>query len=375
MKIKVNELLFWIAYGLLLITTMFSRVEIVSKYSNILDGLSLIVLMISCAFNFKTITKKELFFFPFIFILLFISYRVSHSSFIFKMFLFIYSSKALSFDHSVKIDFKIRLFFFLTILLLHFLGFTNDYITVRPDGTMRNSMGFSHPNIFGFYIIILCLEFLYLKNFKVDFKGITILILLTLLIDYFADSRASTVIMILIILISLFHKNFVSILSKQNSKHLIIRNLVLFLSFFTLMIVAMYRNYSDFAIFVNKLTTNRIWSISLFYNKYGIHLFGSQLTLVSTETAALLNTKAYILDSCYANLIIQYGLFVYVIVCVLFRKGFDRLFASKNYNLILIFVLLLFYGLVENSILKISYNFFLLYFAELIRHNKEVTHE
>lgn len=367
---KINEYLFYISYTLILITTMFTRVSIISKLYTYIDLLSLLIIFINCILASDKFTRKDLLIFFLILTISFISYYVCDSNFIFKLFLIIYSARNLNFDECVKKDFKIKLLLFISVVALHFLGLTNDYIMIRSDGTIRNSMGFSHPNIFGIYILMLCLEYVYIHDFKSNKTQYFILVVLIFIVNYFANSRASMLVMLLMLLTCIFKKTIFYLLENKKWIKKIATNSFLILSIFTLFLTVLYQQGSDVGIEINKLTSNRISSISQFYNKYGLHLFGSKLTLVSTEVATLTRKQAYILDNSYANLIIQYGVLIYIIIGIFFKKSFNKMYNDKNYSLMLVFILLLIYGIMENSILKISYNFFLIYFCELF-HKKE----
>ena len=174
------------------------------------------------------------------------------------------------------------------------------------------------------------------------------------------------ILIVMIIAIIIFKRPIFTFISKSKSIKFISKHLIVLLSLLTLFFVIIYRNNNNLGIMINKITSNRIYSINEFYINYGIHLFGNKLVLVSTEMSVLLNTQAYILDNCYANLIIQYGIFVYIMICMFFEKAFKKMYSEKDYSLVLIFILLLIYGVIENSILKISYNIFLLYFSKII---------
>ena len=50
---------------------------------------------------------------------------------------------------------------------------------------------------------------------------------------------------------------------------------------------------------------------------------------------------------------------------------FERLYNYKKFSLIIIFLILLVYGLMENSIFKITYTPFLLYFGNVLYSKKE----
>lgn len=370
-KERIKNGLFYISYFLMVFLTMFSRVQIIEQHYKIIELVSLCLLAFTSILQSVNLKRKELLIVFLIFIATFISYIFCGDSIILKLFLIIYSSKNLNFDEFIKKDLYVKLIFFMIVVFLHLKGLTNDYIMIRSDGTIRSSMGFSHPNIFGLYIFMFCMELVYLKREKLKFYDYIIIIGSLFIIYNYSDSRAS-IISIIILIIFLSIKTFlVKYVFPIKFVKSLVKNSFLVFTLITCVITLLYNKNYEIGQFINRITSNRISSICYFLDNYGVGLFGKELYLVSTEEASQSNITAYILDNCYFNLLIKYGIIVFLIIFLAMRKVFERLYHYKNFDLVIVFLVLLVYGLMENSTFKISYTPFLLYFGNVLYSKKE----
>ncbi len=370
-KEKIKNILFYMAYFLMIFLSMFSRIPIIEENYKMIESISLGLLIFTAILQSHKLKNKELMIMILIMLAVLMSYVFSGDPIILKLFLVIYSSKSLDFNDFIKKDLYVKLIFFIIVIILHFNGLTVDYIMYRSDGTMRNSMGFSHPNIFGLYIFMFCMELVYLKRNKLKLYDYAIVICLLLVIYNYSDSRASIVSLVLLIIL-LLTKNFLIkyVFSRKVTKFFV-QNSFLIFTIITYIATILYSNNYGIGKIMNTITSNRISSICYFLDNYGINLFGKKLYLVSTEKSVLLNIKAYILDNCYFNLLIKHGAIIFLIIFLITRKMFEKLYHSKKFSLIIIFLVLLVYGLMENSIFKITYTPFLLYFGNVLYSKKE----
>lgn len=370
-KEKIKNILFYMAYFLMIFLSMFSRVPIIEENYKIIESISLGLLVFTSILQIHKLKSNELMIMILIMLLALISYIFSDDSIVLKLFLVIYSSKTLDFNDFIKKDLYVKLIFFIIVIILHFNGLTTDYIMYRSDGTMRSSMGFSHPNIFGLYIFMFCMELVYLKRNKLKLYDYVMIICLLLVIYNYSDSRASIISLVLLITLLLTKNFLIKYVFSRKVIKFFVQNSFLIFTIITYIATILYSNNYGIGKIMNTITSNRISSICYFLDNYGINLFGKKLYLVSTEKSVLLSIKAYILDNCYFNLLIKYGAIMFLIIFLITRKVFERLYNYKKFSLIIIFLILLVYGLMENSIFKITYTPFLLYFGNVLYSKKE----
>ena len=66
------------------------------------------------------------------------------------------------------------------------------------------------------------------------------------------------------------------------------------------------------------------------------------------------------LDMAYSNILIRYGIFFTIFLCIVFKKLLKYLYNNKNYILLVIFLIFITNGLFENLWLRIEHNIFML---------------
>ena len=111
----------------------------------------------SIILQYKKIDFKILPVFLFI-ILSLLSFYYSKDNLPLMLCLVLLASRNIDFEDFIFKDFYFKFCLIMFVLLMHFAGLTNDYIVYRNIDSVRSSMGFSHPNTFGFYLMILCFD-------------------------------------------------------------------------------------------------------------------------------------------------------------------------------------------------------------------------
>lgn len=367
-KTKDEYLFFILGYMLLVFCAMFNRLTILSGTFGIIKVISTLLLIISIIIAYKKINFRII---PALLLIItgvIVSY-ISKDYQILRLCLILIASKNIDFDKFIKTDYKVRSIFLSIVLMAHFMGLTSDYIVVRNLTSFRNSMGFSHPNTFGFYLMLLCFEYIYIKTKekkKIKLYNYLILILTMFIIDYFSDSRSSEISLILLIIFIMFGRKIFDNISMSKTKKIIFSNSFIILAIISLYITHLVNIKNAFGLYINELSSGRFFYTNLFYITYGIKMFGQKLLLVSTEQAKLTHTSALVLDNAYMHILIRYGLVFFIIFANLFRKSFKRIFENKSFELFVIMFILLIYGLTEATIIRIEMCPFLLYLGNAL---------
>lgn len=373
MIIKIKDLkkyIFYIAYIFIISATMLERVNNFEKIATYLEIFSIVILM----FNFiidSRYNKKELFFYLIMILLIGISTVINKNFVILKLMLLILGSKGIEFDDFIKFDFKIRTILFFLVMFLHTKGLTNDYLSYR-NGIIRNSMGFSHPNIFGLHVLVLNMELLYMKQGKMNIISFIVGFISIFSINYFSDSRTSIYMLILLMLASVFLR-FGKLEKLRNNKifRVISENLFYILTAIIFIFVLQYRAETDLGIKINEILSSRIYCINNIIENYGFSLFGKNIPLIATETARIMGLKPLVLDNAYFNILLRHGFFVYVIMGIIFSKSIERMFKDKKMFCVICMLLFIIYGISETHMFNVCYNVFLMYFANVIFRKKE----
>lgn len=363
--IKKFDFLTYSAYVLFLFYWMFSSVKGLDNIRIFSIKMCYVVLVISCILKMLKMRKKELLIALICISISAISYAIVDSNYILLIMLFCISLKNIDFNHFVKLDFVLKIIFLLIIVSLFYLGFTENYYLYRSDEIIRKSMGFSHPNVFGTYIFSICSEFIYLYyNHKQKALKYIVMLVLGIVVWYFCNSRTAIFgITLLAFIAFLYDKGIISKLMKNKKIISMVKTSFVLFTLITFLFVLLYNQRNTVALKINNLVSNRLYMASYYTQKYDVNLFGTDIELLGTKQATEENkkSKARILDNSYAMIILNYGMAVYAMLVYLYYQSNKRAIQEKNYILVFIMLLFCIYGLMENVLIFLQYNVFLLY--------------
>ncbi len=370
-KEKTINILFYIAYSLEIFYWMFSNVNSFTYLRVVAIKLAYFLLIVCFIFNMRKNFIKDYIFIGICILISYISMKVSESNSILLIILFLIGMKELKFDKILKFDFFLKIAFIVCVILLYEFGLTENYYMHRADGTVRSSMGFAHPNIFGTYIFLLCCEYVYINYKNMKLYNYIIILLFSLLINYFCDSRTAQIgIVALLILVYLYNKGLVDKILKIKIIASIIKYQFVILTIISYLLGILYINENRSTIQINNMVSNRIKMIATFIEEYDLNLFGNDLELLGTKAASEERRIAKVLDNSYIKIILQYGILVYLILAFLFSKGIGKAQQEKNNILVILLSLFCVYGMMENVLILLQYNVFLLYFSKILYNKK-----
>lgn len=349
-KLTIN-CIFWIGYTMIIFAEMFNNIPFLEKNN---DFITLIGLIIVCGYILiknKSYNTKFVLIFSFVIFISILTYLKLDDFTILKFMMLLLAMKTIDFSDFVKHDFKIRIFMSIMVFLCSCIGLCGVTSFYR-EGTVRYTLGFIHPNIAGFYMLLIGAEYIYINKAKKHFFIIPII--LCAIINFITDSRTSLLAMILIILGSCYVKFSKNKLGNNRIIRIIIKNLFLIITCFTIVVIVLFDKQNNFALFINNKFSNRLTYFSYFWNNYSANILGNNLT------------SYYVLDNAYLQLILRYGLISYIFYYIMYKKRIDKAFKDTDYYLIIIMVCMMVYGFTENAMYKSTYNIFLLSFSDVI---------
>ena len=370
MKIKTNNLFFYVGYLSILFSFMFSKVYIISKGYKTFQNVAIVLLTLNILIQSKKYTRKQFMIIYLLTIVLFISYYFTKSNALILVWLLITSSKNIKIKEFCKYDLIFRTLFLCIVVCLYFMGFTENYFMYRNNGMLRSSMGLSHPNDFGAYMMILCLEYFYIKQKKLKLLDYSFLLLSLLLMRHFSDSRTSEICIILFFTILIFNKVSKYKLFENKNFQFIIKYIFIILFLLILGMSLLYKNNSRIAIIANNVFSNRIRLSSYTLENYKVKLFGNNIKFVTTKEALLTGKKAFILDNSYMHILMVYGVIVFIVFAYASYLLNKKMLIEKQYLLLSIFIVLYFYGFNETGLFKIQFNSFLICFSYILYNKK-----
>ncbi|KKI93258.1 hypothetical protein WQ54_05330 [Bacillus sp. SA1-12] len=318
--------------------------------------LILIVLMVRNVFN-----KRMLFWVNIIVVVLLLVFKSNNGVLdLITVFVFAFSMKRVSFDKIVKADILVKGVACALVVMLALMGVIDSQISYSSRGILRTSLGFTHANILSLIILSLCINWMYLRFYKLKWFEYIILCLVVYGL-YFTTNSLTSIIGISFLLTF----NLLARLVKRLNIGYIPLSVFLTLIIPTVFSLSLFLaiNYSTLnptLVALNELTTGRVSSMNSFYNQYGISLFGKPIEMISTTAAQQLGVPPQVLDNGYMRLLLRFGLIITAIFLGLYIKLSFQLLKKRKFAIVSCLSAYFVVGLMESSFYRIEYNIFLL---------------
>lgn len=364
-KINIYNFNFLLSIFLIQFATYTKNISFLSSYSSILINFSLIILffhVMNVLFSIR-ISKKKWMMFILVLLVCVSSYYITKDSLLLQFYLIFLGALKIDFKNVMKKDLIFKLILFAFILLCDYYGYSEITRFIR-NGEVRYSLGFIHPNTLGYFILITYFEIIYLFNNKIKLLTFIILSIFCELLLIIPQSRAAQLAIMIFTTISLIWllSNKLKIKSINNTKKysFVFKNLFLILLIISLIATFLYSKKNIFAIQLNSLFSNRLYLQSLYFDIYDISLFGHYIDYFS-----IIDNYFATLDNVYIRLILNFGVFGYFVMYLLFNKTIHYSIRVNDKLLVIILTVFLVYGLMEYNFIKPSLNIFLLYLPSL----------
>lgn len=359
---KLSYIFFVIAYVLFSIYWIAEKVifpEIIKRCFLYLCPLFLILSFFTSFDKYKKEVWISIFF---ILLISLISIFYSRNSRLFMTFAFIICFRNFDFNKFIKFDFAFKIIITISLIILCFLGLAENVIISRTDSfDVRYSLGFFHPNTLGIYVLIILMEYVYLKFDNLSIMSYLIIFLIGFWMFKITDSRAAYLSILLLILITLCYKEFLYKIKFGKIFKDCLCYLFIILLLISYVLTLNYKYTNSFMKKVNSMSSGRVELANYFYTKYGAKLFGSYL-----EEVDLKDEKYITLDNGYMDLLIECGLLNTILCCILNIICIKKILKEENVPLLICIVILEFYCLMENTIFSIYINSFLFYLSNVI---------
>lgn len=366
MKIRKNEILYYIGIALLTIRTMCSGYSLLFRFDDFCSNLLLaaIYLCFIVSFFINKFSYKELIIYVFVLAIGLISYLKIKNTAILTLLLVIFSAKNINIGNVLKIIFYINLSLVITHILFYcvYVVSGSKFIKTFSRGSInRYSFFYVHPNIFSMYVFwTLCLYF-YLFYERIGYISYFVTVLISYFIYLFPNSRTGALeTLILLILIIFMKKN-----KRKEKNKKILNATFIYLFLFIFFNIDYYFIQNPIVQKLDNILSSRITLAKIMVDKYGITMFGSDIT--TNHSQVIINNNYYnnanTLDCMYTSLLLYFGIIPTIIYSILLVKT-SRLLSSKE-NIFLI--LLLFYGINETVCLVPTIVFTNLFFTKALK--------
>ncbi len=262
--------------------------------------------------------------------------------------LFLYGAINTNYKNTLKIDFIIKIIIFIITILAYIVGLISDTQYQRVGASVvRHGLGFAHPNFLGLMVMLICLEYIFLRNYNLNFVEVLIWICIIEFVNKYSDTRSTEIISIITLLLAFVFK----FVSSSDLKKIFYKNRRLFELIPALLAICSYllvNNVKPGSNLYNLITTydsSRLNIFQFYYNAVGLHLFPKAINVL------FMNSTFVGMDNTYILLLVSYGI-VSLIVYVVLSMHLIKIMIDKDaFYLFLITIMLLIFGLVESTVI------------------------
>lgn len=291
--------------------------------------------------------------------------------------IFIFSLRDISFKYVARTSFYISLFILIFVVLSSQIGLISNYIEFS-GGRIRQYLGFRYSLFPSTVMLNIIASSFFLTQDKVSYKRLFFLLVSTIWIFFQTDSRLTFISSLLLLGINLLVKWYPSVLKSSALLLKTFKLTYIVNAYLSYLIAKMYLSFSS--PFLNELSKNinqflggRIYYANRSLDIYGYNLFGQKINWIGNglDINGQRGLSEYLyVDNLYIQILQRYGLFVLLILLLIFTLTLHYLLKQKQYVLSLILIILSFHVMIDDLIINLHYNIFLILIGTLMNQNQ-----
>ena len=368
-KAKIAEYLYLVFFGITIfiairnLTTIKAILPLPSNYQNILYISGVLIV------TFKTICdqtwKKWEIIFALIWIttIICISLTYGEPTFV-DLTLLMIGAHGTDYRKIVKIHLCISFAFIIILFILSNNGIIQNLISLR-NGKDRISFGCGYPTNFAAHLFFMCCEYVWLRDKKISWIELIIILRLGFFCYHYCDSRASFVCFLALTGFMAYIKTWEII--KKGITYEMSKCLRVFCCFsmplFALLNIGLSYLYTDVSsamVFLNKLISGRLSLGHTAFERYNITLFGQIIKENNLRGKQEVIGEYYVIDPSYMRLLFKYGLVILLLIVIMTCICCIRESKAGIWPHLIILTLLSVHCFIENHLFQIAYHPFLL---------------
>lgn len=259
------------------------------------------------------------------------------------------------------------------IMLGSFTGSIEDLLYTGSSNIYRHSFGVNYPTDFAARLVYLFLAAMVLYGQICKPLWIAGAIILAGFVYQFSHAKCSTIVFLLTsigLLLLWIGERWKRNLEKLLSFKRILRFCFIFVipccAVLLSALMVLYDPNDPFLSWLNTVITGRLGLAKNAFLQYGIHAFGTHFVMVGGGSGTVSHGIYNFIDSSYCLILLRYGFFVFLAVCIYGMRVAYGAGKIRNDRLLLAIVLVAIHSMIEHHLLEPEYNvFFLLSFADL----------
>lgn len=309
-----------------------------------------------------------------------ISWRKTSSNVLLIMTVMVLAAKTIDFDLIIKCYFKALVSLLSLVMIYSLLGVIKNLVYFR-NSTYRYSFGLDYPTNFAALIFSLCLAFCYLHFQKLNWKNYLAFVILAAFVSKFNNARLDTILILLIIPVIEIAQR-----AQKGKKKCQLISSFYWMSMPIMCFIAISSTYfftytNRFYIKADDLFSGRLHIGKIAFMKYGYTFLGQKIIengWGSSKGFNLMKNAAYkyfFIDSAYIRLVVIYGIILGILLLGAVITISVRETRRKEFALPAIFLLLSISALIDQHILDLMYDPFLIALLAMHQSQTEVRHE
>lgn len=364
---KNKKYIFWLAYvvyltELILFSSMYGENESLQAGFALIRNISylLVCFKIFLDFLYGGYNKKEICLIAGITLLLLITAKQTHYKAMLIYWFFIVSAHDIELEKIVKVSLFVHFACMFIIILSSVKGIIEDRI-YSPGARNRSSLGYVYTTDSSNYFFHMILMYVYVKKEKISWESIGALMLCNLLIYQLTDTKNSFYMGLFVLIVAALWK-MIKVLRKNN----LIYKLG---SVFCVPILASVMMYLTFCfdrnipwmVKIDQLITGRLQLGYNGYKNYGIHLWGKAIEWVGGTIWYTGEEGVYnYVDSSYIQILLNFGILVFVLICLLFVLLGYKAAKKNDIYLSLVLLAIAVHSAIDPQLVWMAYNPFIM---------------
>lgn len=358
-KIKLSELLYFLAFFIWLLFNFIAQTNLVNKHPNIYRYR--IVAMVACILILfvKLVlekTKSRFLFFFLLMICLALAIGVTtHKLFdgltIISTILLIISIQNVSF-RKILILWSSSIFIFMLFVFMGLkVGFIENTLRIQLGGRLRLSQGYQYVSLGANYLFHFTLVYLYLRRNRITFFETLLLGLVNYYFYVNTDTKSAFYLSIVALaLVYLFKNKVIDQKILNRTGHIVLTAGMVI----PILLTYFYNANSRFLQTLNIALTGRLSLGNKAMSLYGVHLFGQRIDWELQQRATSVFDNYLYVDSSFVNILLHYG----VILLIVIWFSYYRLIKRGYFNTVetLVFVVLIIHSMFDPQFFELMYN-------------------
>lgn len=230
---------------------------------------------------------------------------------------------------------------------------------------IRHSYGFTHPNLMGITILIVCICLLYLHFDKFKVKDYLVFAVAEYILYTVCYSRTSAALLIIMLVLTWFSKLIIAGRIKYILNPILWGTICVSVTA-SIYCAICYNPRNVFMFLLDTIFSKRLSFANNYLNEYGFSILGQEIEQISSLEASALGVTAKILDNAYMHIFINYGLIIGIILFFGYTKLVARSIRTNDYKTIICICIFFIWGVSEKYLYMPSYNFTLIFLGGIL---------